>query len=270
MGGETEAAIGCRITWLGQAGFLIETSALRVVIDLFLNPWPGTRAPLWEPEDLGPIDLALVTHEHLDHWDEPTLVRLKKVSPALRVMLPAPIVDEALEAGFSQDDTLAAVLDQPLRLHDVTIWPIPSRHGVHPEDGYGFGREGGQFVGYCIQTGGLTLYHSGDTVMYPGLVDRLRQHSVDVCLLPINGRDYFRESLDIVGNLSEREAVELAGQSGAKLLIPMHYETFWENLGNVGAMVNYARSRWPRLSVLALGYGAPYPLVPLPDSLSIR
>lgn len=45
------------------------------------------------------------------------------------------------------------------------------------------------------------VYHSGDTVLYPGLVDRLRTFRITAALLPINGR-----SRDVAGNLTAVEA----------------------------------------------------------------
>ena len=44
------------------------------------------------------------------------------------------------------------------------------------------------FMGYVIKAGRWTVYHSGDTVMFPGMVERLKPFGVDLALLPINGR----------------------------------------------------------------------------------
>ncbi len=52
----------------------------------------------------------------------------------------------------------------------------------------------------------MRVYHAGDTIAYDDMVERLRALRVDVALLPINGRDHFREAQDVVGNLTPREA----------------------------------------------------------------
>lgn len=70
------------------------------------------------------------------------------------------------------------------------------------------------------------MYHSGDTLLYGGMADRLRPFAVDVALLPINGRAPERR---VAGNLSGREAAELAKAMGARLVIPCHYEMFTFN-----------------------------------------
>jgi L-ascorbate metabolism protein UlaG (beta-lactamase superfamily) len=45
-----------------------------------------------------------------------------------------------------------------------------------------------KYLGYVLQFGGWTLYHSGDTVRYEGMAEKLRPFRIDVALLPINGR----------------------------------------------------------------------------------
>ena len=45
-----------------------------------------------------------------------------------------------------------------------------------------------KYLGYIVQGDSWTIYHSGDTVLYPGMVEILRQWSIDLALLPINGR----------------------------------------------------------------------------------
>jgi L-ascorbate metabolism protein UlaG (beta-lactamase superfamily) len=67
------------------------------------------------------------------------------------------------------------------------------------------------------------IYHSGDTVMFPGMVERLRPYAVDLALLPINGRSPQRR---VAGNLDGIEAARLAHAIGARWVVPCHYEMF--------------------------------------------
>jgi L-ascorbate metabolism protein UlaG (beta-lactamase superfamily) len=81
--------------------------------------------------------------------------------------------------------------------------------------------------------------------MYDGLIERLRARPVDVLLAPINGLDYFRTKRDIVGNLSAREAAELAVAAGVKLLIPAHWDLFAGNAENPGHLFEYLARHHP-------------------------
>jgi L-ascorbate metabolism protein UlaG (beta-lactamase superfamily) len=70
------------------------------------------------------------------------------------------------------------------------------------------------------------VYHSGDTMLYDGMVERLKPWRVDAGLLPINGASPERR---VAGNLSGREAAGLAHAIGARLVVPCHYEMFTFN-----------------------------------------
>ena len=60
-----------------------------------------------------------------------------------------------------------------------------------------------------IEWNDVTVYHAGDTVVYDGLIETLSAWDIDVALLPINGRDYFRTQRGIIGNTDFRETARL-------------------------------------------------------------
>ena len=107
-----------------------------------------------------------------------------------------------------------------------------------------------KFLGYVLQFGGWSLYHSGDTLRYDGMAEKLRLFSVDVALLPINGRVSERR---VPGNLSGPEAAQLAHDIGAKLVIPCHYDMFEFNTGNPDEFLAAAARK--RLAVRVLRPG---------------
>ncbi|WP_051351162.1 MBL fold metallo-hydrolase [Sulfobacillus thermosulfidooxidans] len=255
--------MGASLFWLGQSGFLMEITtprSLRILIDPFLTPTRGANDPRFQVEDLGPIDWILSTHEHLDHFDWESIVHLKKHNPGLQVMAPLHLKERLVKAGFLPSEYLYPRLFEWVDLSTtLKVQAIPSVHALHVEDGYDSGIPG-QFLGYIMDFGGIRVYHSGDTILSSSLFDTVSAAGIHVALLPINGRDFFREREDIVGNLTAWEAVELAGRIGAKVLIPMHYDAFANNLGDIGQVVRYAHEYWPELSVAVLGYGQEWPI----------
>jgi L-ascorbate metabolism protein UlaG (beta-lactamase superfamily) len=106
------------------------------------------------------------------------------------------------------------------------------------------------FLGYLIRFGPWTVYHSGDTVWYDGLVERLQAASIDVALLPINGR---RPERRVAGNLDGREAARLAKEAGARLVIPCHYEMFTFNTASPAEFVAEAERLGQPYRVLRCG-----------------
>jgi L-ascorbate metabolism protein UlaG (beta-lactamase superfamily) len=82
------------------------------------------------------------------------------------------------------------------------------------------------FLGFILKLGAFTLYHSGDCVVYDGLVDRLREWNIDVALLPVNGRRERLSSRGIMGNMNFDEAAALCRAAGIGTMIPHHFGMF--------------------------------------------
>jgi L-ascorbate metabolism protein UlaG (beta-lactamase superfamily) len=222
------------LTWLGQAGFLLRSAAATVLIDACLTAYDGRRyPPPVDPATLSDVDIVLCTHEHWDHLDGPTVAAVAAASPGARVVVPRPVVDQAVAAGVRADRVVGAVPEEPITDLAAPVFPLPARHGVDVADAYTFGLTEGEvrYLGYVVSLDGARIYHAGDTIWWPGQEDALRGLGVHVALLPINGRDHVREADNIVGNLDHREAAWIAHRAGVDLLVPMHWDLFDGNRG---------------------------------------
>ncbi len=143
-------------------------------------------------------------------------------------------------------------------------------HGVNVSDAYNFGEalSGGlvRYLGYVVEIGGVRVHHAGDTIPYEGQVERLRALRPDLALLPINGRDFFRETdRNLVGNMDPREAARLASEIGASALVPMHWEMSAHNRGFTSYLANFAADDFPQLSILIMGRAQKLVLAPSAD-----
>ena len=259
------------LTWIGQAGFLLRTPATRLALDPFLSDHPDRRFP--SPvglDDLAGTELVLASHEHLDHLDAPALGALLERDPHTRVVVPAPAVPVAVEAGLPRDRLVAARPGEPVAAGDVTVHPVPALHGVHVADAYTHGLPGDgdqvRYLGYVVETPDGRLYHAGDTLRWDGQAELLRGHRVDLALLPINGRDSQREAQDVVGNLNPAEALALARDAGAGTVVPMHYDLMEGNLGDVDEFARLAPQLHPDGRAAVLDRMAETPLA----SLTVR
>ena len=67
---------------------------------------------------------------------------------------------------------------------------------------------------------------------------------IDAALLPINGRDGARYRRDCIGNMTFQEAVDLAGELRAGLVIPGHWDMFADNPGNPRAFADYLDAKY--------------------------
>jgi L-ascorbate metabolism protein UlaG (beta-lactamase superfamily) len=258
---------GVAITWLRPAGFLIESAAGSVLFDPFLTDLPGMLVPpAMTPEEVAGVTVVLGSHEHADHIDGPAFARMAAASTMPRFVVPRPVVDLTVAAGVPRERVIGARPGATIEVEAVRIHPVPARHGVHVADAYDFGQamSAGEhrYLGYVVEIGGIHIYHAGDTIAYEGMVERLRTLRVDLALLPINGRDHFREALDVVGNLTPREAADLAAAIGVDVVVPMHYETVPGNTEAPGIFVDYLRRTHPAVSTHLPGHGATFWYVP--------
>ena len=222
--------------WLGQAGFLYKSAGVTALLDPFLAPHEGRRfETMLKPEEAAGVDLILCSHEHIDHFDGESMPALAAASPGARIVVPTPIVKMVTGLGIDPGRVIGAQPDEPIEAGGVRIHPVPARHGVEISDAYTFGTELSEglirYLGFVLESDGVRLYHAGDTILYDGMAEGLRSIGVDVALLPINGRDGYREAQGLVGNLTEHEAALLATEMGADVLIPIHYELFVHNRG---------------------------------------
>jgi L-ascorbate metabolism protein UlaG (beta-lactamase superfamily) len=173
-----------------------------------------------DPEQLTFVDVVTSSHNHSDHLDRDTLLPLLSTDkPATLVIPEANRTFVAERLGIPAALPLGLDDGVTISVEDVSITGVPAAHEEVERDHAGRHR----FLGYVIRLGSWTLYHSGDTVWFEGLTERLRPFAVDVALLPINGSAPERR---VAGNLNGREAARLAKEIGARVVIPCHYEMF--------------------------------------------
>jgi L-ascorbate metabolism protein UlaG (beta-lactamase superfamily) len=250
--------------WLGQAGFRLHdpSGGPRVYCDPFLTPSTARawQAPIDPAELAAEADVVLVSHQHTDHFDRPML-QAAAAAGHFSLVLPSPLVDAALALGLPSNRVIGAQPGVAIETGGVRVEPVAACHGVNVEDAYTLGEEISdgrvRYLGYVVEVGGVRVYHSGDCIPYPGQVERLSALKPNVACLPINGRDFFRESeFNIVGNMDFREAARVANDIGAQVLVPMHWELFAQNRGYPGDLLAYTTEHYPNLSVLVMGRGA--------------
>lgn len=250
-----EDALG--IWWIGQSGFIVRGAGVTTYIDPYLNPSPRRLVPPpLRPEQVGNADLVLCTHDHDDHVDPIALPGIATASPQAKILVPGVAKDKVIGLGIPAPQIVVPPVDEPVAFGPLTVTAIPAAHEAldyTPERGY-------PYLGYVVRLNGVTLYHAGDCTMYEGLTERLKLHRPDVVLLPINGRDWKRTHKSIIGNMTYREAADLAVEVGADLMIPMHYGMFAHNTEHPGHFVDYILDHYPtqKIKVMARYEGFVY------------
>ena len=227
---EAENELG--IWWLGQSGFLIRHGGSFLLLDPYLSDsltskYAGTDKPhtrmterVIAPERLTDIAVVTSSHNHTDHLDAETLRPLLAANPGAQFVIPEANRDFVAQRVGCETGFPIGVNDaQTVVVAGWQFTGLASAHNERETDAAGRHR----YLGYIIKRGPWTLYHSGDTLLYPGLADTLAEHQIDVAFLPINGNKPVRR---VAGNLDGREAAQLAHDIGAGLVIPHHFEMF--------------------------------------------
>jgi L-ascorbate metabolism protein UlaG (beta-lactamase superfamily) len=247
------------VWWLGQSGYLIKSRRGLLAIDLYLSEhltekYAGsdrphvrmTRAPL-TGRQLRFVDLVLASHRHSDHLDPGTLPELLAASSAV-LALPEAVRGHALAMGLAQKRVFGLDAGATFERAGFRVRAIPSAHeGLDTDE---LGRH--LYLGFVVESEGLRLYHSGDSLAYDGLPDQLGAGPLDVMFLPINGRDVAR---GVPGNMSAAEAIELAGRVRPRFVVPHHYDMFTFNTVSAEVFAAEARRLPPGITPRILSCG---------------
>lgn len=250
---------GFRLWWLGQSGFLLQWQGVHVLLDPYLSDsltrkYSATDKPhvrmtelVIDPADLAFVDVATSSHNHTDHLDAETLGPILERNPSLKLVIPE--ANRAFVADRLKIDPGSPIgVDDggSIELSGIRISGVAAAHDTIERDD----QNRVKALGYVLQFGDWNLFHSGDTLRYEGMAEKLRPFAVDVALLPINGRAPERR---VPGNLSGPEAAQLAHDVGARMVIPCHFGMFEFNTASPDAFIETCERLRQHFRVLRCG-----------------
>ncbi|WP_163990259.1 MBL fold metallo-hydrolase [Pyxidicoccus caerfyrddinensis] len=244
---------GARLTWLGHASWLVQLDGLSLLVDPVLrdaiNVVIHRNVPPGVPvEKLPPITASLVSHNHYDHLDLPTL---KQVGvPIVTGLGHTPV--------FKGSNLPVTELDwwQSTKLGPVTVHFVPSQHwsrrGLNDVNDMLWG-------GFVIEGSSARVFHSGDTAYFDGFKEIGRRFpGLDAALLPIGAYDpaWFMSRQ----HMNPEEAAQAFEDLGATRFLAMHWGTFKltdEPLDEPPRRLDteWTRRGWPRERVHVLPVG---------------
>jgi N-acyl-phosphatidylethanolamine-hydrolysing phospholipase D len=213
-------------TWIGHATVLVRLDGASFLTDpvfsgrvgpLGLAGPPRLVAPGVPLADLPRIDFALVSHDHYDHADLPTVRAL--AARGVRVVVPRGLGSlvraagaEAVELAWWDSAEIAGV-----RVHCVPAQHFSGR-GV-------FDRNRRLWAGFVVEGRSRRFYHAGDTGYFAGLAEIGRRLGhPDLAAVPIGA--YEPRAVMRHVHLTPEEAVQAALDVGAVKVLGMHWGTF--------------------------------------------
>ncbi len=232
------AADELTVTWVGHATVLLQLGGLNVLTD---PHWSKRASPVqfagparWVPpavafEQLPPIDLVLISHNHYDHLDDGTVRRLAASFPDAAWRLPLGLASFVEARGARDVEELDWWADT--RVGDARVTCTPAQHFSARSP---FDRNRTLWCGWTLAGGGRRVLFAGDTGYHPkfGEIGE-RLGPFDVALLPVGAYEprWFMRPV----HMNPEEAVQayrdVTGSTGGSpetrcAMVPIHWGTF--------------------------------------------
>jgi len=215
-------------TFVNHSTFLIQHQGLNILTDpiwskrcspfQFMGP-ARTRPPGLKFEDLPPIDLVLVSHNHYDHLDKPTIKKLnQKHNP--QYITPLGVGNVIKKWGGEK----ITEIDwwQSTNFKDLEIKALPANH--FSSRGM-FDRDTTQWAGFSILSNNKKIYYVGDTG-YSDVFKLIgeKEGPFDLSFIPIGA--YLPKWFMSPIHVCPEESVMIHNDVGSKKSVAMHFGTF--------------------------------------------
>ncbi len=201
-----------KITWLGQAGLLLEAPSCTVMIDPYLsdsvgknNPVCWRRIPVDERFFFIKPDILVFTHDHLDHYDPETVIRFLTADTHMTVLAPASVWQKVRQTGGG-NNYVSFNRGTEWTQGGLRFTAVRAEHS----DLYAIG------VVITDLADGRNYYITGDT-LYNNAIFADLPEKIHAVFLPVNG---------VGNNMNMIDAARFADRTGAKNVVPMHIGLF--------------------------------------------
>lgn len=216
---------GLHIAWLGHATVLIKIDGFTILTDpaletrvgLDFGPWKLGIKRLVEPaldwSELPRIDLLLLSHAHMDHWDIPSLRHLERHRP--------PVVTAWETSDLLRPNHYRTVRELrwgdvchvgPVRIRAFEVNHWGARWRTDTYRGYN---------GYLIESERFRLLFAGDTAWTPAFRQLRSSQPIQVAIMPVGAYNPW-----IRYHCTPEQAVRMANDAGAEWIVPVHHRTF--------------------------------------------
>lgn len=218
------------LTWIGHASVFLQIKNINILLDPVFSErispvhffGPKRQAPLpFQLDDLPPIDLVLISHNHYDHLDLPTLKKIAN-KPGKKTLFLVPRGDQALLNSEGIKNVNELDWWKEITIENLKLTFVPSQHWSQRTL---FNRNKSLWGGWHISSPQLKVLYTGDTGYSKDFQDiHKKLGDVDVALIPLGSYEprWFMKTYHI----NPEEAVKIHNDLQAKLSIGIHWGTF--------------------------------------------
>lgn len=163
------------VVWLGHSSFFVQLGGQRLLIDpvfsLSAAPLPGLNrafegSSVYTVDDMPPIDALLISHDHYDHLDLPSI---RALQPKIRQVVTGLGVGEHFKRwGYDMATVREADWGDSVALTpELRIHATPARH----YSGRAFTRNRSLWLGFALESSERRIFFSGDSGYGPHFAD---------------------------------------------------------------------------------------------------
>ena len=215
---------GLHAAWIGHSTVLLKIDGVTVLTDPVFSRRIGIRfgpvtlgikrlvEPALHIRELPRIDLILLSHAHMDHFDIRSLRRLEsrgstvvtaaRTSDLLRVRR----YGRVQELGWNETTTVGPLT---IRAFHVNHWGARMRTDTYR--GYN---------GYTIEAGRHRVLFGGDTALTDSFQSLRKRHAYDLAIMPVGAYDPW-----IHYHCTPEQAWRMAHDAGFEFFLPVHHQT---------------------------------------------
>lgn len=241
---------GMTATWVGHATVLVQAAGLNILTDPIWSDYASPFPPLGprrvaEPgvrfDDLPKIDLIVISHNHYDHMDIPTLKKLwERDRPKIVTSLgnesilrdngiPATALDWGRSVSGSALNGLGS--DSVIQCENYEHCPDYRVHVLrnhHWSSRWGTDRSRALWSSFVIQTRAGNIFFAGDTgagdMAWPAEAARLGP--IRLAIIPIGAFRFYPGQMEADSHVGPEQAVQVFEKLKASTAIPIHWGTF--------------------------------------------
>ncbi|EFG10321.1 Zn-dependent hydrolase, partial [Streptomyces clavuligerus] len=224
-------ASGLRLTWMGHSSVLAEIDGARLLFDPvwgercspFAFAGPKRLHPVPAPlAALGSVHAVVISHDHYDHLDLPTIRALAATGTVFAVPLG---VGAHLERwGVAPDRLRELDWNETTQVAGVRLTATPARHFC----GRGLrNRQHALWASWAVAGPEHRIYHSGDTGYFPGFRDIGAGHGpFDATMIQIGAYSEYWPDIHMTPAEGMRAHLDLQGGRPSGAMLPIHWGTF--------------------------------------------
>lgn len=283
---------GMVATWVGHATMLVQAAGLNILTDPI---WSDHASPLppfgpkrvAQPgirfDDLPKIDLILLSHNHYDHMDLPTLKRLwERDRPRIVTSLgndailkahgiPATALDwGGSVSGAALNGLAPNAVIQCGNYEHCPDYQVHATRNHHWSSRWGADRDRALWSSFVVETRAGNIFFAGDTgagdMGWP--YEARRYGPIRLALIPIGAFRFWPGQMQSDAHIGPVQAVEIFRRLGASTAIPIHWGTFrlsyeqWDTPPQMLALaLRCAGIDRARFAPLRIGQSLPVPTV---------